>query len=50
MLRLKNHYRYHSRRQSSSPATPHQLLRAVLPTQRLPAGEFTLDMDPFSML
>jgi primosomal protein N' (replication factor Y) len=51
VFRLKGHYRFHFQLQSSSPGTLHQLLRAVLPAQRTPAGvEFTLDVDPFNML
>ncbi len=51
VFRLKGHFRYHFQLQSPSAATLHQLLRAVLPAQRAPAGvEFTLDVDPFNML
>ncbi len=51
VFRLKGYFRYHFQLQSPSPATLHQLLRAVLPTQRPPTGvEFTLDVDPFNML
>jgi primosomal protein N' (replication factor Y) len=51
VFRLKGYYRFHFQLQSPSPATLHQVLRAVLPAQRAPAGvEFTLDVDPFNML
>ncbi|HVS35727.1 MAG TPA: primosomal protein N' [Gemmataceae bacterium] len=51
VFRLKGYFRYHFQLQSPSAATLHQLLRAVLPTQRAPTGvEFTLDVDPFNML
>lgn len=51
VFRLKDYYRYHFQLQSPSPATLHQLLRAVLPTIRVPAGvEYTLDVDPMNML
>jgi primosomal protein N' (replication factor Y) len=51
VFRLKGYFRFHFQLQSPSPATLHQLLRAVLPAQRAPAGvEFTLDVDPFDML
>jgi primosomal protein N' (replication factor Y) len=51
VFRLKGHYRYHFQLQSPSAATLHQVLRAVTPTVRPPAGvEFTVDVDPFQML
>jgi primosomal protein N' (replication factor Y) len=51
VFRLKGYYRYHFQLQSPSAGALHQLLRAVLPSQRPPAGvEFTLDVDPFNML
>ena len=51
VFRLKGYYRFHFQLQSPSPATLHQVLRAVLPTLRTPNGvEFTLDVDPFNML
>ena len=51
VFRLKGYFRYHFQLQSPSAATLHQVLRAVLPTQRPPTGvEFTLDVDPFNML
>jgi len=51
VFRLKGYYRFHFQLQSPSAALLHQVLRAVLPTLRMPAGvEFTLDVDPFNML
>jgi len=51
VFKLKGYYRYHFQLQSPSPGTLHQVLRAVTPTLRPPAGvEFTLDIDPFQML
>jgi primosomal protein N' (replication factor Y) len=51
VFRLKGYYRFHFQLQSPSSGTLHQVLRTVLPAQRLPAGvEFTLDVDPFNML
>jgi primosomal protein N' (replication factor Y) len=51
VFRLKGYYRFHFQLQSPSPAALHQLLRAVLPTLRSPAGvEFTTDVDPLNML
>jgi primosomal protein N' (replication factor Y) len=51
VFRLKGYYRFHFQLQSPSPALLHQVLRAVLPAQRVPNGvEFTLDIDPFNML
>ncbi|HWG44761.1 MAG TPA: primosomal protein N' [Gemmataceae bacterium] len=51
VFRLKGYYRFHFQLQSPSPGVLHQVLRAVLPAQRTPAGvEFTLDIDPFNML
>ncbi len=51
VFRLKGYFRYHFQLQSPSAATLHQVLRAVLPTQRPPTGvEFTLDVDPVNML
>jgi primosomal protein N' (replication factor Y) len=51
VFRLKGYYRYHFQLQSPSPATLHEVLRAVLPAVRPPARvEFTLDVDPFNML
>jgi primosomal protein N' (replication factor Y) (superfamily II helicase) len=51
VYRLKGYYRYHFQLQSPSAGALHQVLRAVLPMARTPAGvEFTLDVDPFNML
>jgi primosomal protein N' (replication factor Y) len=51
VFRLKGHYRFHFQLQSPRPGVLHQLLRAVLPTQRQPKGvEVTLDVDPLNML
>src|SRR5262249_21624634 len=51
VFRLKGYYRFHFQLQSGSAAALHQVLRAVLPTVRAPAGvEFTLDVDPQNML
>jgi primosomal protein N' (replication factor Y) len=51
VFRLKGYYRFHFQLQSPSPAALHQLLRAVMPTLRAPAGvELTVDVDPFNML
>jgi primosomal protein N' (replication factor Y) len=51
VFRLKGYFRYHFQLQSPSSGTLHQLLRAVLPTVRPPAGiEFLLDIDPFHMM
>jgi primosomal protein N' (replication factor Y) len=51
VFRLKGYYRYHFQLQSPSPGVLHQLLRAVLPVVRPPAGvEFTIDIDPLNML
>jgi primosomal protein N' (replication factor Y) len=51
VFRLKGYYRFHFQLQSATAATLHQLLRAVLPALRPPAGvELTIDVDPFNML
>jgi primosomal protein N' (replication factor Y) len=51
VFRLKGYFRFHCQLQAASAGTLHQVLRAVLPTLRPPAGvEFTLDVDPFNML
>ncbi len=51
VFRLKGYYRFHFQMQSASAALLHQVLRAVLPTMRPPSGvEFTLDIDPYSMM
>jgi primosomal protein N' (replication factor Y) len=51
VFRLKGYYRFHFQLQSPSPGQLHQVLRAVTPALRPPAGvEYTLDVDPFNML
>lgn len=51
VFRLKGYYRYHLQLQSASAGLLHQLLRAVVPTLRVPNGvEFTLDVDALNML
>ncbi len=51
VFRLKGYYRFHFQLHSPSAGTLHQVLRAVLPVVRPPAGvEFTLDVDPYQML
>jgi primosomal protein N' (replication factor Y) (superfamily II helicase) len=51
VFRLKGYFRYHFQMQSASSAVMHQVLRAVLPTVRVPAGvELTVDIDPQDML
>jgi primosomal protein N' (replication factor Y) len=51
VFRLKGYYRFHFQLQSASAGLLHQILRQVLPTSRPPSGvEFTLDIDPYSML
>jgi primosomal protein N' (replication factor Y) len=51
VFRLKGYYRFHFQLQSSSSAFLHQVLRAVVPTMRLPKGvEMTVDIDPQDML
>src|SRR5262249_13727766 len=51
VFRLKGFYRFHFQLQSASAARLHEVLRAVVPVVRPPAGvEFTLDVDPFNML
>jgi primosomal protein N' (replication factor Y) len=51
VFRLKGYYRFHFQLQSSSSAFLHQVLRAVLPTVRLPKEvELTVDIDPQDML
>jgi primosomal protein N' (replication factor Y) len=51
VFRLKGYFRFHFQLQSASPGALHQLLRAVLPALRTPAGvELTVDVDPFNML
>ena len=51
MFRLKGYYRFHFQLQSPSSAFLHQVLRAVVPTVRLPHGvDLTIDIDPQDMV
>jgi primosomal protein N' (replication factor Y) len=51
VFRLKGYYRFHFQMQSANSAAMHQVLRAVLPTVRVPSGvELTVDIDPQDML
>jgi primosomal protein N' (replication factor Y) len=51
VFRLKGFSRYHFQLQSPNSAALHQLLRAVIPAVRPPAGvELTVDVDPLNML
>jgi primosomal protein N' (replication factor Y) len=51
VFRLKGYYRFHFQLQSSSSAFLHQVLRAVVPTVRVPKDvEVTVDIDPQDML
>src|SRR5262245_56285119 len=51
VFRLKGYYRFHFQLQSASSAALHQVLRATLPTVRVPNGvELTVDIDPQDML
>ncbi|MBM3992932.1 MAG: primosomal protein N' [Planctomycetes bacterium] len=51
VFRLKGYFRFHFQLQSASSAVLHQVLRAVLPTVRVPVGvELTIDIDPQDML
>jgi primosomal protein N' (replication factor Y) len=51
VFRLKGYYRYHFQMHSANSAAMHQILRAVLPTVRVPSGvELTVDIDPQDML
>lgn len=51
VFRLKGYSRFHFQMHSASSAVLHQVLRAVLPTVRLPANvELTVDIDPQDML
>jgi primosomal protein N' (replication factor Y) len=51
VFRLKGYYRFHFQLHSPSPGALHQLLRAVLPSQRPPSDvEYTIDIDPLDML
>jgi primosomal protein N' (replication factor Y) len=51
VFRLKGYYRFHFQLQSPSSAFLHQVLRAVIPTVRLPREvDLTVDIDPQDML
>jgi primosomal protein N' (replication factor Y) len=51
VFRLKGYYRFHFQMQSASSSVLHQVLRATLPTVRVPGGvELTVDIDPQDML
>jgi primosomal protein N' (replication factor Y) len=51
VFRLKGYYRFHFQLQTPNSAVLHQLLRAVMPAVRPPAGvELTVDVDPLNML
>ena len=51
VFRLKGYYRFHFQLQSPSSAFLHQVLRAVVPTVRLPRDvDLTIDIDPQDML
>ena len=51
VFRLKGYYRFHFQLQSPSSAVLHEVLRAVLPTVRVPGGvELSIDIDPQDML
>jgi len=51
VFRLKGYFRYHFQLHSANSAVMHQILRAVLPTVRVPSGvELTVDIDPQDML
>jgi primosomal protein N' (replication factor Y) len=51
VFRLKGYFRFHFQLQSASSATLHQVLRAVIPTVRVPNGvELTVGIDPQDML
>jgi primosomal protein N' (replication factor Y) len=51
VFRLKGYYRFHFQMLSASSAVLHQVLRAVLPTVRVPSGvDLTVDIDPQDML
>jgi primosomal protein N' (replication factor Y) len=51
VFRLKGYYRFHFQLHTPSSAVLHQVLRAVLPSVRTPAGvELTVDIDPQDML
>ncbi|MBI3821481.1 MAG: primosomal protein N' [Planctomycetes bacterium] len=51
VFRLKGYFSFHFQMQSASSALLHQVLRAVLPTVRVPPRvELTVDIDPQDML
>jgi len=51
VFRLKGYFRFHFQLQSPSSAFLHQVLRAVVPTVRLPREvDLTIDIDPQDML
>jgi primosomal protein N' (replication factor Y) len=51
VFRLKGYFRFHFQLQSVRSATLHQVLRATLPTVRVPNGvELTVDIDPQDMI
>jgi primosomal protein N' (replication factor Y) len=51
VFRLKGYFRFHFQMHSASSGLLHQILRAVLPAVRLPAGvDLTVDIDPQDML
>lgn len=51
VFRLKGYYRFHFQLQSASSAVLHEVLRATLPSVRVPAEvELTVDIDPQDML
>ena len=51
VFRLKGYFRFHFQMHSARSGTLHQVLRAVLPTVRVPSGvELTVDIDPQDML
>ena len=51
VFRLKGYFRYHFQMHSASSGVLHQVLRAVLPSVKVPSGvELTVDIDPQDML
>ena len=51
VFRLKGYFRFHFQMHSARSGVLHQVLRAVLPTVRVPHGvELTVDIDPQDML
>src|SRR5205823_2852537 len=51
VFRLKGYYRFHFQLQSPSSAFLHKVLRAVVPTVRLPREvDLTIDIDPQDMV